>query len=155
MAHDDLIRRYEEGITAVEQAVQNIPAAVLDRPPGPGKWTIRQLIGHLADADLVAAVRMRFIAAEPGSPLKAFDQDKWAASLGYQHLTPEQVLAEFRAIRRITAAMLRSLPAAAWDQTGKHEERGEVTLRQMVESYAGHAEHHARQIVELKRQLAA
>ena len=89
---DDLIRRYEQGITALEDALRNVPEAVLDRVPAPGKWTIRQLAAHLADAELVICSRLRWVAAEPGSPLRAFDQDKWANALGYSRRSPQQSL---------------------------------------------------------------
>jgi hypothetical protein len=154
MGHAELIERYEKGSDLLEQAARGVPAEVLDREPEPGKWTIRQIIVHLADADMVAATRMRFIAAEPGAPLPAFDQDKWAATLGYPQQTPEQAVALVRAIRQTTAAMLRSLPAAAWEHTGNHSERGTVTLLSQVELYATHAEHHAAQIRALREKLA-
>ena len=153
--HDDLIRQYEGGVAILEDALRSIPEELLDRAPAPGKWTIRQIAAHLADSELVVAARLRWIAAEPGSPLKAFDQDKWASTLGYEHQSPQDSLELFRALRKVTAAMLRQLPENAWTRAGRHEERGEMTLLQMVESYKGHAEHHAQQIGQIRGQLGA
>jgi DinB superfamily len=153
--HNELIARYEQGITALEDAMRSVPEELLDRAPSAGKWTIRQIMAHLADSELVVSGRLRWIAAEPGSPLKAFDQDKWASTLGYEHQSPQDSLELFRALRKTTAAMLRRLPEDAWKRTGVHEERGEMTLAQMVESYQGHAEHHARQICSIRGQLGA
>jgi hypothetical protein len=87
--------------------------------------------------------------------MKAFDQDKWAARLGYGAQTPQQALALFRALRHSTVAMLRALPEEVWSNTGMHEERGKVSLLNLVEVYAGHAEHHAAQIRKLREKFAA
>jgi uncharacterized damage-inducible protein DinB len=153
MAHADLIRRYENGVNKIENAVQGLSRDVLDREPQPGKWSIRQLIAHIADAELMAATRMRFVAAEPGAPLKAFDQDKWAAGLGYAHIPTEQALALIRALRTETATMLRGLPESAWNHTGRHEERGELSVARLLEETINHGEHHAEHIDKLKKQF--
>lgn len=153
--HDEVIRSYEQGVTVLEDALRSVPLELLDRAPAPGKWTIRQIVAHLADSELVVAARLRWIAAEPGSLLKAFDQDKWANTLGYEHQSPQDSFELFRSLRKITTAMLRQLPESAWSRTGRHEERGEMTLLQMVENYKGHAEHHAAQIRQIRGQLGA
>jgi hypothetical protein len=115
---------------------------------------VRQIVAHLGDAELVACARFRWIAAEPGSPLQSFDQDRWAVALGYQQQSPGDILQMFTLLRRVTAAMLRSLPESAWTQTGMHAEHGAVSLQQMVELYTTHAEHHADQIKQTRERLA-
>jgi hypothetical protein len=151
--NENLIRRFEQGAASLEEALRNVPESVLDRAPAPGKWTIRQLAAHLADAELVIAGRLRWVAAEPGSPLKGFDQDKWAEGLGYTRQSPQESLDVFRALRRSTARLLRNLPDSAWQNTGKHEERGELTLRDLVEGSSGHAERHIEQIRRVRNQF--
>ena len=142
----DLIARYEQGIRTVEEAVKATAPEVADQAPAPGKWTVRQIIAHIADADMVAAMRFRLIAAQPGSRLTPFDQDSWAKQLNYQQQSIESSLAAFEATRRFTAEMLRHLPDAAWKNTAIHEERGEVGLLAYVEHMCVHAENHAQQI---------
>jgi uncharacterized damage-inducible protein DinB len=154
-SHEELIARYEKGINLFEEALRGAPPEMLDLEPAPGKWTIRQLAAHLADAELVLGTRMRWIAAEPGSPLAAFDQDKWAASLNYGQQSPQQALQMFSALRRSTAALLRSLPESAWERIGKHQERGPMSLKQMVESSCEHAEHHSGHMRDLRRKFSA
>jgi DinB superfamily len=151
----NLLDRFENGTTVFEDALRGVPPAVADRVPAPGKWSIRQIAAHLADAELVGAVRMRFIAAQPGSPLKAYDQDVWANELAYTKLPVEDSLAAFRAARKYTSTMLRNLPESAFTRTGMHEERGEESLQRLVELYCDHTDHHARQIRELRGKLAA
>jgi NAD(P)H-dependent FMN reductase len=155
MSHAELIARYEKGAAALDKALARVPEHLLDRAPSPGKWTIRQIAVHLADTELVAATRIRFLAAEPGCQLPGFNQDTWANTLGYAEQTPEQVLALIRAVRQSTAAMLRTLPESAWAHTGNHSKRGKVTLMSEVELYAAHAEHHAQQIRELQEKIRA
>jgi hypothetical protein len=152
--HEDLIARYEKGITILEDSLRGVPEEILDRAPAPGKWSIRQQAAHLADAELVSSARFRWIAAEPGAGLPAWDQDKWAASLGYGRQSLDECLALSRALRKNTAAMLRHLPEEAWRRTGAHQERGTVTLLQLVELDVAHLEHHANHIRELRTRLA-
>ncbi len=153
--HDELISRYEKGIAAMEDALRGVPEDVIDRVPAPGKWTIRQQAVHVAEAEMVGCVRIRWMAAEPGVPLKAYDQDKWAASLDYGQRSTQDAIELFRVLRKNTTAMLRALPESAWSHSGMHEERGDVTVEEMVELCAEHAEHHAQHIKETRKRFAA
>ena len=154
-SHEQLIARYEKGSSLLAEALRDIPQATLDRSPAPGKWTIRQLAAHMADAELVSNARFRWVAAEPGVALPSWDQDKWAGALDYPAQSPAEVVALTRLLRQSTAALLRSLPDDAWQRTGMHQERGPVTLQQLVELVAGHLEHHAHHIRELRAQFGA
>jgi hypothetical protein len=141
-----LIDRFENGIQLIESATRGAEEAFCDRPPAPGKWSIRQIVTHVTDADVVAAMRFRLIAAQPGSRLTPFDQEVWAERLGYNRQPLSDALKAFVAVRKYTAQMLRNLPEAAWSNTAVHEERGEVSLAAYVEHMCVHAENHAEQI---------
>jgi hypothetical protein len=123
-----------------------------DFVPAPGKWTIRQLIAHLADAELVGAHRFRQVIAEDNPTLIAYDQDAWTANLDYARRKPKQSLETFRRVRAENFELLKELPESAWLRTGNHSERGAVSLRELLEGYAGHAESHARQMQEIREQ---
>jgi hypothetical protein len=116
----------------------------------PGKWTVRQIVAHLADADMVGAHRFRQVIAEDNPTLIAYDQDAWTRNLDYARRKPKQSLETFRRIRAENYELLKDLPAAAFDRTGNHSENGPMTLRQLLEGYAGHAESHARQLQEMR-----
>ena len=146
--YDELINRYEAGSESVQQAFQAVPQERLDRNPAPGKWSPRQILVHLADAELVLAHRIRIVAAAPNLPLQAFDQDRWAAALSYQTQSADDAVALFCAIRTSTTNMLRALPALAFENIGLHEERGPLTLAALVEGAISHSNSHARQITE-------
>ena len=148
-----LIDRFEKGIQLIENAVRGAEEAFCDRPPAPGKWSIRQILVHVADADVVSAMRFRLIAAQPGSRLTPFDQEIWAERLNYNRQPLSDALNAFVAVRKYTAQMLRNLPESAWSNTAVHEERGEVSLPAYVEHMCVHAENHAEQIRKVRNKF--
>jgi hypothetical protein len=154
MEIQNLIDRYEAGIDAMHQALRGTQEELLDVSPGPGKWTIRQIVVHVADADVVTAMRFRQIAAEPGAKLIAWDQDVWAGKLNYEQQPLEDALQAFTFVRRYTANMLRNIPASAWQQTGDHSEKGPVKLLDLVEYMGEHAFKHAEQIRAIRQKFA-
>jgi hypothetical protein len=118
----------------------------------PGKWTIRQIVAHLADAEMVGAHRFRQVIAEDNPTLIAFDQDAWARNLDYARRKPKTSLETFRRIRAENYELLKDLPPAAFDRAGNHSENGRMTLRQLLEGYAGHAESHAKQLQGIREE---
>ena len=121
-----------------------------DFTPAPGKWSIRQIIAHLADAEMVMAHRFRQVIAEKSPTIVAFDQDAWAKNLDYARRKPKQSLEAFRRVRTENHELLKELPESAFARTGNHTERGSLTLLQIVEGAAQHAESHARQMQEIR-----
>jgi len=115
-----------------------------------GKWSIRQIVAHVADAEMVYAHRMRQVIAEDNPTIVAFDQDAWTARLDYARRKPKQSLESFRRMRAENYELLKDLPPEAFERTGNHTERGRMTLRDLVETLAGHAESHARQMQEIR-----
>jgi hypothetical protein len=118
----------------------------------PGKWTVRQIIAHLADAEMVGAHRFRQVIAEDNPTLIAFDQDAWTRNLDYARRKPKASLETFRRIRAENYELLKGLPPEAFDRAGNHSENGRMTLRQLLEGYAGHAESHAKQLQSIREE---
>lgn len=112
----------------------------------PGKWSIRQIVAHLADTELVYAHRMRQMVAEENPTLIAFDQEAWTKNLNYARRKPKQSLESFRHMRAENYELLKELPEGAYARAGNHSERGPVTLGSQVEVLAEHAESHVRQM---------
>jgi hypothetical protein len=154
MQTEEIVAGFENGIAAFELALNGLPPEVLDRAPAPGKWSMRQIAAHVADAEVLGATRMRFLVAEPHKVLNTWDQDKWADSLRYCDQPVEHSLTLFRTVRSATAAMLRRLSAECWERQAVHEQTGQVCLRELVRHYTDHAEHHIRQIAELRVRFA-
>jgi hypothetical protein len=115
-----------------------------------GKWSIRQIMAHLADSELVAGHRLRQVLAEENPTLVAFDQEAWAANLDYARRKPKQSLETLRRLRAENYELLKDLPVPVFERAGNHTERGRVTLGQMLEGFAAHTESHARQIETIR-----
>ena len=117
--------------------------------PEPGRWSIAQIVTHLADAEIVGAYRVRMILAAPGTPLQAFDQNEWARAMDYQNADAFASLALFRALRSSLLALLSGLDDEALDRFGIHAERGKESVRHLMRLYAGHDINHLQQIERL------
>src|SRR5579863_2674607 len=83
----------------LEQLLGQMGPERADKSPAPGKWSIRQIVAHLADCELVFAHRMRQVLAEENPTLVAFDQEAWARNLDYARRKPKQSLDTFRRLR--------------------------------------------------------
>ena len=123
----------------------------LFRAPAPGKWSIAQIMAHLADAELAIAWRLRQILSSNAVALQAYDQDSWASTFNYADRDPHESLSTFRALRAADVTLLKSVPKALWDNYGMHQERGKETIHHMVRMTAGHDLNHLRQIEKVVR----
>jgi len=148
----DLLERFRRGPEVLAMVLTGVFGEEEDFVPEPGKWSIRQVIAHLADAELVCAHRMRQIVAEDNPTLIAFDQDAWTRNLDYARRKPKQSLESFRRLRSENYELLKELPEAVYARTGNHSERGPITLRFQLELLAEHAESHARQMQAIREE---
>jgi hypothetical protein len=126
--------------------LQEIPRDAWTFRPAPGRWTIHEIVIHLAEAEAHGFVRGRAAIAEPGCRIAAYDQDRWAAELGYLHQDPAEALELFRLLRQLTGGLLRRLPDEGWGRTLEHPERGTMTLDDWLVLYDEHPQIHIRQI---------
>ena len=127
--------------------------AELTRAPAPGKWSVRDIISHLADCEVVFAFRIRQTLGEPHHVIQPFDQDVWAQP--YSAYPVQMALATFTAVRNWNVALLRSLPFEAFDKPVTHPERGTMTLGTIVETMGGHDVNHLRQIETIVTRVAS
>lgn len=116
------------------------------RRPAPDKWSIAEILAHLADVEMVAGFRMRLILGANGTPIQAFDQNVWADTFQYQRRDPKTSLATFRVLRESNLATLKSVPRSLWENYGLHQERGKETISQIVRMIAGHDLNHLQQV---------
>jgi len=144
--HTDAVAKFRSGPGILEAALAGASTEETTYVPVPGKWNIRQIVRHVADTEVVVGMRMRQIVAEDKPLLVPFDQDAWAANLGYENADAFDSLARFRSLRDDTARILEALPAEAFAREGVHPERGTKPLLEWVRLFAGHVETHANQI---------
>jgi uncharacterized damage-inducible protein DinB len=120
--------------------------AALRKPERPGKWSVAQVLQHLADAEIVWAWRLRLILAQERPPLAGYDQDLWAARLRYEEADPAEALELFAIVRRANLRLLERASPADLERVGLHSERGEESLGHLRRLFAGHDLLHRRQI---------
>lgn len=107
----------------------------------PGKWTVKQTIGHLSDTERILSGRALRIARGDTTPLPGFEQDDYVPYAGSNERKLEDLLEEFIAVRKSTLALVRSLAPEAWDRRGTTSGVS-VTVRGLVFTIAGHELHH-------------
>jgi hypothetical protein len=151
----DLVDRFRHGSSVLAAALEGVSEAESNFSPAPGKWTIREIMRHLFDTEVVAAMRLRQMIAENKPTLAVFDQDVWAKEFGYGKYDPFESLAQFRNLRESNAALIAGLTPQGLDREGIHAERGILTVRDWVERFTAHVDSHARQIKKIREAWAA
>jgi hypothetical protein len=130
----------------IEKLIKGVPRSKLGRRPQPNKWSAVEIIAHLGETEMVVGYRMRMILSKPGTPIEAYDQDRWAESGKYSKRDAKKELDLFRAIREANLALLKSLDVGQWKHFGMHAERGEETIERIAAMLAGHDLNHLKQI---------
>ena len=140
-----LIEQYRRGYEAVAEALLKITPEELDVKPGPTKWSVREIVHHLADSEMIAAARLRYLLGQDRPTIQGYDQDEFARRLHYDR--PHEVSLElFRLVRESTAEILDRLTPAEWVREGTHTEAGPYGVESWLKTYAAHAHKHATQI---------
>jgi len=140
-----LIAQYKAGYDEIVKALEGADEATLDRRPGPGKWSPREIVHHLADSEMTSAIRLRRLLAEDNAEIVGYDQDEFVRKLHYDRPI-EASLEAFRWARVSTAEILDRLTEDEWTRSGTHSESGAYSVLRWLEIYAEHAVKHAAQI---------
>ena len=148
----DLISRYEKGPSRLREALAKVPPAAMKWRPAEGKWSVHEVVCHLADSESNAALRIRYLTAEEKPLIVGYDQARWARVFDYHAAPLEPAIAVVDSVRANTTALLKRLPDAAWSAEGEHTESGRYTVDDWLRIYADHMEKHSGQI---ERNLAA
>lgn len=140
-----VIENYGNGAEKLSLAIRGLTREdLLAVPSDPevGKWSIQQVVNHLVDCEGVFADRMKRVIAEENPNLLAFDEPRWTASLAYEQRSAVDEVAVFELLRKQMATILTSLPDSAFDRAGTHDQRGRMTLAEIVKFASDHLEHH-------------
>lgn len=136
----------------LEALFSQLSAEQIDRKPAPHKWSVREVMAHLADCELAFGFRLRQ-AASGVEMIQPFDQDDWARNYGAYSFAA--ALATYRSVRAWNLAFIRSLTNEQKAQVVTHPERGTMTVRTIVETMAGHDRHHLTGLEKLEAILAS
>lgn len=142
----ELLERFRRGPEVVAAALTGAAGAEVDFRPSPEQWSVRQIVAHLSDSEMAAALRFRGIIAEDEPAIQQTDQNAWAEKLDYGKRKYSNSLETFRRIRGENHELLKDLPEDVYSRGGIHSVRGRLTLLDLLRIYAGHAEKHAMQI---------
>lgn len=137
---------------ALARLVKGLDSNALSKRPAPGKWSIAEILAHLADGELVGGWRFRSILAQNGTPLQAYDQDAWAKTFNYRRRDPKTSLERFRILRESNLELFDSVPRSLWENYGMHQERGKETIAHLVRLFAGHDLNHLQQVEAIIKQ---
>jgi uncharacterized damage-inducible protein DinB len=143
----DPLEALQANAARVEAVARKLGEAGLSRSYGPGKWTGRQVLAHLADAEMATGFRVRQILSEDDHRIQGWDEASWARR--YLDVDVESALGSYRALRRWNLALLRGLSRADLERRAVHPERGEETLAEIVRLLAGHDLNHLGQLERL------
>lgn len=139
---------------ALERALAGLSDGELGRREASGKWSIRHVLQHLADAELVWGYRFRMVLAHDRPALTGYDQDAWAERLQYHDANSREAMEQFATLRRAHVRLLRTLAPADLARVGVHAERGEESIEHMMRLNAGHDLLHLRQIDRIRQAVA-
>jgi DinB superfamily len=133
-------------------ATSGLPAETLRYKPAPDKWSILEILGHLADVEIVFGHRIRQMLAEEKSAIAPMDQDAWAANLGYSETPAPEMIALFGVNRHHNLRILRRVKAPDLNKSAYHPElKRDMQLSEIVEKLDSHTQNHLRQIEKLKK----
>jgi len=133
----------------LETLLGDVPADLCPWKPAPDRWSIAEVLAHLADLEEVYGERVRRIIAEDAPALQRYDQEGASAAGDYPRGSASEHLARFANTRRGLVALLKGVPASAGERAARHSELGTITLSQMLNEWASLG--HLRQIAVLNR----
>ena len=146
VAGKDPIEMQQKMAGALARLIKGVPDTKLKVAPAPGKWTVTEILMHLAEDELASSWRYRQMLEHDGPELAGFDQDLWARLSNYVSWQPAEALTMFRLLREANLRMFAQLTPEQWQRHGIHAERGKLTVRDLCRHTAAHDVNHLEQI---------
>jgi uncharacterized damage-inducible protein DinB len=138
-----------EAPETIAHLIEGFADSRLTSPPGRGKWSVAEIVMHMAEDELVSSWRYRQMLEHDQPALAGFDQDRWAQWSDYPSWQPADALAMFRLLREANLRMFARLTPEEWLRAGTHAERGKITVRDLCRHMAAHDINHIEQIRRL------
>ncbi len=149
---------FKKHLDSAEKSPREIAAAdsglserILRYKPSPEKWCVLEILGHLADVEIVYGYRLRQMLADKKPTIAPLDQDAWARNLNCLNSPPSELVAFYGLARHHNLRLLRSLRSADFSKSAFHPEmQREITVADLVERMGTHGAAHLQQIESLK-----
>ena len=151
----DPIEVLDELLPWMAARIRDLDDSALRCPEAPGKWSVIEVIQHLADSDLVFSYRLKMMLTEDRPLLGGYDQDRWAGELRYRDVPLELALDQLRSMRTANLHILRPLSPSQLERVGLHSERGPESAGFLLQLMGGHDLVHRRQIDRILSSVAA
>jgi uncharacterized damage-inducible protein DinB len=139
----DVVELLRSGGIELLDSIRRIPEERAGHRYGPEKWSIRQVIGHLIDAERIFTYRALRVGRGDRTPLASFDENAYVRTAGSEARTLADLARELDVVRQASVLLFESLPDEAWSRSGVASDR-EVSLRALAYITAGHSRHHLR-----------
>jgi hypothetical protein len=149
MAHEERDKKIESYGTAYQRlvsALERFPREMWQFRPASGRWTIHEILVHIADSEANSYIRCRRFLAEPGSTVLGYDETKWARDLRYHDQSTDDALELFKWLRHKSYTLIKDLPEAVWSNTVYHTETGAMTMDDWLDTYERHIPEHIGQM---------
>lgn len=145
----DPLELQQEAPIKLARLIDGLSVQQLRRRPAPEKWSIVEILAHLAEDELTSSWRYRQMIEHDGETLSGFDQELWARLGNYGTWNPLDALVLFRLLREANLRMLGGLSREQWECSGNHVERGKITVRELARHMAAHDINHIKQIEDI------
>jgi hypothetical protein len=141
-----MIESYGKAYDLLINALQEFPQEMWQFRPATDRWTIHEILVHIADSEVNSYVRSRRLITDPGGTIQGYDENRWATDLHYQEQDTETALELFRILRLSTYLLIQKVPDPVWAHTGIHSEDGQITLEDWLRTYERHVPDHIEQM---------
>ena len=142
------IESYGNAFNVLIEALNEFPREMWRYRPAADRWTIHEIVVHIADSEANSYVRCRRFIAEPGQAVMAYDERAWATDLRYHDQSADEALELFKWLRLKSYHLIKTLPESTWSNTVYHPENGTMTLDDWLDVYERHVPDHIAQMRE-------
>lgn len=146
MEGKDPVEVQRRTVSQLEQLLSGVADQQLGRRPAPDKWSVTEVVAHLAEAEITSTWRYRQIIEHDGCSLPGYGQELWSRLGAYAFRNPKESLQLFRLLRETNLRMFDNLTPEEWQRHGIHTERGPMSVRDLAVQIAGHDINHVAQI---------
>ena len=140
------LEKYKNNYSEILSLVKTLSDIEINFKPAKDKWSIHEIITHLADTEIQSHVRFRTILANKNPQMPYFDEMDWSVILDYKQVDLKESITVINLMRAVNYNLLSRLPSEYFDKKGIHSTRGETTLIELVEFYIQHVNTHLNQI---------